>query len=72
MISVCLSAEKKQNGTAEVGLFSVKNILSVKGCDKAMHLALDGKCGFVYTLRPKGKIRSAALASFYHFVADHP
>ena len=38
-----------------VFLFSVMLFLSVKGCDKAMHLALDGKCGFVYTLRPKGK-----------------
>ena len=55
MIFVCLSAEKKQNGTAMVGLLFVANVLSVKGCDKAMHLALDGKRGFVYTLRPKGK-----------------
>ena len=55
MIFVYLSAEKTQNGTAMVFLFSVMLFLSVKGCDKAMHLALDGKRGFVYTLRPKGK-----------------
>ena len=69
---VCLSAEKKQNGTAMVGLLFVANILSVKGCDRAMHLALDGKRGFVYTLRPKGKNDSIALTPFYRFIAYLP
>ena len=55
MIFVYLSAEKTQNGTAEVGLLFVMLFLSVKGCGNAMHLALDGTRGFVYTLRPKGK-----------------
>ena len=72
MISVCLSAEKTQNGTAMVFLFSVMLFLSVKGCGNAMHLALDGKCGFVYTLRPKGKNDSVALAPFYRFIAYLP
>ena len=72
MISVCLSAEKTQNGTAMVFLFSVMLFLSVKGCGNAMHLALDGKCGFVYTLRPKGKNDSIALTPFYRFIAYLP
>ena len=72
MIFVCLSAEKKRNGTAIVGLLFVMRFLSVKGCGNAMHLALDGKCGFVYTLRPKGKNDSVALAPFYRFIADLP
>ena len=72
MISDCLSAEKKQNGTTEVGLLFVMLFLSVKGCGNAMHLALDGKGGFVYTLRPKGKNDSIALTPFYRFIAYLP
>ena len=55
-----------------VGLLFVTLLLSVKGCGNAMHLALDGKRGFVYTLRPKGKNDSVALAPFYRFIADLP
>ena len=69
---VFLSAEKTKNGTAMVGLLFVALFLSVKGCDRAMHLALDEKCGFVYTLRPKGKNDSIALTPFYRFTAYFP
>ena len=55
-----------------VSLLFVMRFLSVKGCGNAMHLALDGKRGFVYTLRPKGKNDSVALAPFYRFIADLP
>ena len=55
-----------------VGLLFVTLLLSVKGCGNAMHLALDGKRGFVYTLRPKGKNDSIAFTPFYRFIAYLP